>query len=102
MQFMVCEKIIEIGGQNFVAGKRGQVNIPLSILYPLPSYPFLFFISVRLSKTKLKSNVEELQSLNTIQNDENITLQRDKLLLTDEICDLQSKVTKHCWHGCKS
>ena len=42
MQFMVCEKIIEIGGQNFVAGKRGLVNIPLSIFYPLPSDPFLF------------------------------------------------------------
>jgi hypothetical protein len=47
---------------------------------------------VRLSKNKLKTNVEELQNINTIQNDENITLQRDKLLLTDEICDLQSKV----------
>ena len=47
---------------------------------------------MRLSKNKLKSNVEELQNLNTIQSDENVTLQRDKLLLTDEICDLQSKV----------
>ncbi|XP_028405117.1 uncharacterized protein LOC114527615 [Dendronephthya gigantea] len=49
-------------------------------------------LHVTLSKNKLKSNVEELQSLNTIQSDENITLQRDKLLLTDEICDLQSKL----------
>ena len=54
--------------------------------------PFFALFSVRLSKNKLKSNVEELQSLNTLQNDENVTLQRDKLLLTDEICDLQSKV----------
>lgn len=45
-----------------------------------------------LSKNKLKTNVEELQNMNTIQSDENISLQRDKLLLTDEICDLQSKV----------
>lgn len=48
--------------------------------------------TVTLSKNKLKTNVEELQNMNTIQSDENISLQRDKLLLTDEICDLQSKV----------
>ncbi|XP_046858893.1 myosin heavy chain, clone 203-like isoform X1 [Xenia sp. Carnegie-2017] len=49
-------------------------------------------LNVTLSKNKLKTNVEELQNMNTIQSDENISLQRDKLLLTDEICDLQSKL----------
>lgn len=49
-------------------------------------------IQVRLSKNKLKSNVEELENMNTLQSDENITLQRDKLLLTDEICELQTKL----------
>lgn len=47
---------------------------------------------VRLSKNKLRSNMDELQSTNTLQSDENIALQRDKLLLTDEICDLQTKL----------
>ena len=37
--------------------------------------------------------MEELENINTVQNDENIKLQRDKLLLTDEICDLQAKVS---------
>ena len=36
--------------------------------------------------------MEELENANTLQSDENIALQRDKLLLTDEICDLQAKV----------
>lgn len=36
--------------------------------------------------------MDELENMNSLQSDENVALQRDKLLLTDQICDLQTKV----------
>lgn len=48
--------------------------------------------AAKLRGTKLQSEVEELENMNTSQNEENIQLRRDKMILSDHVADLKSQV----------
>eukprot|EP00795_Rhopilema_esculentum_P005871 gene5871-11197_t len=48
----------------------------------------------KLRGTKLQSEVEELENLNTSQSEENIQLRRDKMILTDHVADLQAQLSE--------
>ena len=45
-----------------------------------------------LRGTKLQCEVDELENMNTSQNEENIQLRRDKMMLNDHVADLQATV----------
>ena len=53
---------------------------------------FLSIFSAKLHSSKLKAELEELEGLESVGTKENITLRRDKVLLSDEVASLQSKV----------
>ncbi|XP_066921612.1 protein hook homolog isoform X2 [Clytia hemisphaerica] len=46
----------------------------------------------KLHSSKLKAELEELEGLETVGTKENIALRRDKVLMSDEIASLQSKL----------
>ena len=54
--------------------------------------PVSIFFLVKLQSTKLKAEIEELEGLESIESNENISLRRDKVLLCDEVAELQEKV----------
>jgi len=47
---------------------------------------------VKLQSTKLKAEIEQLEGLENVESNENISLRRDKVLLSDEVAELQEKV----------
>ena len=57
--------------------------------------PLIFFfllIVANLRRTQLRNELNELEGVNDSTNSENISLRRDKVLLTDEVATLNGKV----------
>lgn len=48
---------------------------------------------MKLQSTKLKAEIEQLEGLEHVESNENICLRRDKVLLSDEVAELQEKVS---------
>jgi len=48
----------------------------------------------KLRGTKLQSEVEELEHMNTSQSEENIQLRRDNMMLTDHVADLKTQLSE--------
>ena len=53
---------------------------------------FIFFLAANLRRTQLRSELNEVEGHQDSTNSENVALKRDKLLLTDEVANLNAKV----------
>ena len=50
------------------------------------------FLAANLRRTQLRSELNEIEGQHDSTNSENVALKRDKLLLTDEVANLNAKV----------
>ena len=51
-------------------------------------------LAANLRRTQLRSELNEIEGQHDSTNSENVALKRDKLLLTDEVANLNAKVQK--------
>ena len=66
-------------------------SCPLSSASPTIDFFFLLIVA-NLRRTQLRNELNELEGVNDSTNSENISLRRDKVLLTDEVATLNGKV----------
>ena len=52
----------------------------------------LYFLAANLRRTRLRNELNEVEGHQDSTNSENVALKRDKLLLTDEVANLNAKV----------
>ena len=57
-------------------------------------YIYYLDFPARLQRTKLQAELDEVGGLKTIGSQENASLRRDNLLLSDQVTELQAKVRK--------
>lgn len=52
----------------------------------------IFFLAANLKRTQLRNELNEVEGHQDSTNSENVALKRDKLLLADEVANLNAKV----------
>ena len=63
-----------------------------NVLSPILQTFQKIFDTAKLQSTKLKADIEQLEGLEHLESNENISLRRDKVMLSDEVAQLHDKV----------